>query len=221
MNKTRANNVSWVSHRVISLNVYDLHSSNEWLHSLGMGVYHSGIVILEPALGLVCEYSFSSKGVVKTRPRLPSFGKFRCNIVLGSVTGSALEVGRLIHKLSVTSFAEGKYDLISRNCNHFTDEVAFALLRIHIPDWINRMTYLGSAFVRPSGSTEFEVEPIVGSSTSKEERPPPSPWPAPRDDKSISIEEDFEAKQRKGQPSSAFCFCTAMNPLGTNPTTLT
>lgn len=35
------------------------------------------------------------------------------------------------------------YHLISKNCNHFTDEVCLRLTGKHIPGWVNRLAKLG------------------------------------------------------------------------------
>ncbi|KAE8670850.1 PPPDE thiol peptidase family protein [Hibiscus syriacus] len=36
------------------------------------------------------------------------------------------------------------YHLISKNCNHFTDDMALRLMGKSIPGWVNRMARLGS-----------------------------------------------------------------------------
>lgn len=43
-------------------------------------------------------------------------------------------------------YAGRTYSIITRNCNHFTDDLAKRLCSQGIPGWINRMAYVGKAF---------------------------------------------------------------------------
>ena len=36
------------------------------------------------------------------------------------------------------------YHLITKNCNHFTDEIAYRLTEKRIPGWVNRLARLGA-----------------------------------------------------------------------------
>ncbi len=131
----------------VFLNVYDLHDSNSALHSLGMGLYHTGVQIRDH------EYSFSDIGVSRTRARLPEFGSFREQIVMGVFHRGIGEINNIITAMASGPFAPTTYNLTSFNCNHFSDALCFALLEKNIPPWINRMAGIGSAIL-PAGTLE-------------------------------------------------------------------
>ena len=45
-----------------------------------------------------------------------------------------------------SEFDGDRYNLLSRNCNNFSDEFCVAVLNKRIPGWVNRMAYMGSWF---------------------------------------------------------------------------
>lgn len=65
----------------VFLNVYDLHPGNDYLYSVGLGAYHSGVEVYG------VEYSFGSGGgVFPGEPRNAPGAKFRESIRLGEVS---------------------------------------------------------------------------------------------------------------------------------------
>jgi hypothetical protein len=136
----------WNTSREILLNVYDLHESNDYLYSMGLGFYHTGIEIAINQETVGYEYSFSTLGISKTRPRLMAFGKLRTQIKLGTHTGNGVDIYAVINRLGDKEFGIGTYDVTKHNCNHFTDALAFALFGVHIPGWINRLAHIGAPF---------------------------------------------------------------------------
>ncbi|CAN0123103.1 unnamed protein product [Ascophyllum nodosum] len=127
------------STRQVLLNVYDLHQSNSWLQYIGVGIYHSGIEVDG------VEYTFSEVGIALHRPRnVAAEGcTFKTSEVLGNFTGSLPDLRRILNGLKQEAFAEGKYDLVRKNCNHFCDEFSFALVGKRIPSWVNRAAKIG------------------------------------------------------------------------------
>jgi hypothetical protein len=123
----------------VHLNIYDLHESNRYLHSVGGGFYHTGVEINN------YEYSFSNAGISRTRPRLPDFGQLREHLVMGIFSGSMSEVNQILEVLRNGDFREGAYNVTSRNCNHFSDAFMMLLLEVHIPVWVNRMANVASS----------------------------------------------------------------------------
>ena len=119
---------------VLSLNVYDL--SNGLAKQLSMsligrqidGVWHTGLV----AYGK--EYYFGS-GISRDLPGKTPFGVPVKTLELGRTTFSEAKVMEALKKLQPKYTAES-YDLFKNNCNHFTDEVARALLGRGIPEQI-------------------------------------------------------------------------------------
>jgi hypothetical protein len=123
----------------VHLNIYDLHESNRYLHSVGGGFYHTGVEINN------YEYSFSNAGISRTRPRLPDFGQLREHLVMGIFSGSMSEVNQILEVLRNGEFREGTYNVTSKNCNHFSDAFMMLLLEVHVPVWVNRMANVASS----------------------------------------------------------------------------
>jgi deubiquitinase DESI2 len=115
----------------------DLHDSNSWLNGVGLGVYHTGVEISG------FEYTFSNNGILKCTPlNAPPPARFRETIVLGIHSGSANEISQLIRELR-SVFAEGTYDLITKNCNTFSNEFCLRTIGVEIPKWVNRLAGIG------------------------------------------------------------------------------
>ena len=129
----------------VILNIYDLNKINYYLHSFGLGFYHTGIQVFDQ------EYSFASHessgtGVFECAPQ-NSFpeGTFRQSIELGVCTMSTKEIYSALDQLK-SEFSGKSYNLLLRNCNHFSNEVSLKLLGTRIPGYINRMASIGSVF---------------------------------------------------------------------------
>ncbi|CAN0585094.1 unnamed protein product, partial [Ectocarpus sp. 12 AP-2014] len=54
------------------------------------------------------------------------------------------DVRRILNGLKAEGFAEGEYDVVRNNCNHFCDEFASALIGKRIPPWVNRAATIGT-----------------------------------------------------------------------------
>lgn len=144
---------------MVILNVYEPAKSQSQMP--GFGVYHTGIEFAKQ------EYSFaggpdagSGTGVMSQVPRATPAGgdwKFMQAIELGSVTVEYKEFDRVLQELK-EAFPANTYDLIHRNCNHFTTAVA-KRLGVHgkYPSWINRAASWGSVFTAPPKN----LQPIV------------------------------------------------------------
>lgn len=124
----------------VVLNVYNLpdqQTTNARLQGIGLGLFHSGVQVCD------MEYSFSMSGVQRTRPLLPEFGTIRQQISLGSYTGTREQLADVIQTLSTQDFSRGSYDMLSRNCNDFSNALCQRLLNVSIPDWVNRAARIG------------------------------------------------------------------------------
>ena len=126
----------------VKLNVYDLDSpGNEFLSALGLGLYHTGVEVDGR------EYSYGAGyGIGDARPRSaaqnPGVARFRGSYVMGQAE-SLQALGRAVDELR-GRFPASAYDLVQRNCNHFTDALVFALCGRHTPGWVNRAATVGS-----------------------------------------------------------------------------
>ena len=129
----------------VFLNLYDLHQNNNYFHAFGMGVFHSGVEVNS------VEYSYGghpgeSTGVFSIRPRTAQEGPFREQILLGKTSFSSQEIDSIITELKA-KFRGCDYNVVSNNCNHFSDALAKKLLGGKgIPGYVNRAAKMGSFF---------------------------------------------------------------------------
>eukprot|EP00252_Welwitschia_mirabilis_P026158 TRINITY_DN8446_c0_g1_i4.p1 TRINITY_DN8446_c0_g1~~TRINITY_DN8446_c0_g1_i4.p1 ORF type:complete len:240 (+),score=21.47 TRINITY_DN8446_c0_g1_i4:319-1038(+) len=126
----------------VFLNVYDLTPLNNYLYWLGVGIHHSGIEVhgVEYAFGAhACE----SSGVFEVEPKsCPGF-VFRRSVLLGTTDLSPSEFRDFIDRVA-SSYHGTSYNLMEKNCNHFTDDISKQLTGKHIPGWVNRLARIGS-----------------------------------------------------------------------------
>lgn len=85
---------------------------------------------------------FPTSGVYEVEPRnCPGF-IYRCSISLGHINMPPSDF-RLFIEHMASEYHGDTYHLISKNCNHFTSDVAFRLTGKTIPGWVNRLARLG------------------------------------------------------------------------------
>ncbi|PKU67069.1 deSI-like protein At4g17486 [Dendrobium catenatum] len=126
----------------VILNVYDLTPLNNYLYWCGLGIFHSGIEVhgLEYGFGA---HDFPTSGVFEVEPRnCPGF-VYRCSLLLGYINMPPLEFRTFMESMSAEYYGD-TYHLISKNCNHFTEDLCLRLTRQQIPGWINRLARLGA-----------------------------------------------------------------------------
>lgn len=144
---------------MLFLNVYDLTPANNYLYWFGLGFYHSGIEVhgLEYAFGADVE---PTSGVFEVEPRSCPDYVFRRSILLGSTDMSRSEVCSFMDLIS-DQYRGNSYDLIYKNCNHFTNEICHCLTGKHIPGWVNRLARVGSFIdsLLPGNATSFRPFP--------------------------------------------------------------
>jgi len=120
----------------ILLNVYDLHEANGFLQHIGIGLYHTGVEIAGK------EYFFTPNGVFSSRPKYAPGSTFKKSISFGFLKGNYNNLNIIMSKVK-EQFPPGSYDLLEKNCNHFTDALCRALTGKGIPSWINRAASVG------------------------------------------------------------------------------
>lgn len=87
-------------------------------------------------------HEFPTSGVFEVEPRsCPGF-TFRQSIFLGTTDMSISEFRCFIEALA-SKYRGDTYHLITKNCNHFTDEVCQQLTGKPIPAWVNRLARVG------------------------------------------------------------------------------
>ncbi|KAJ7956646.1 DeSI-like protein [Quillaja saponaria] len=126
----------------VLLNVYDLTPINNYLYWFGFGIFHSGIEVHGKEYGFGA-HDFPASGVFEVEPRsCPGF-IYRCSISLGQIDLPPSEFRTFIENVA-SEYHGDTYHLISKNCNHFTDDMSSRLTGKHIPGWVNRLASLGA-----------------------------------------------------------------------------
>ena len=69
--------------------------------------------------------------------------RFRETIDLGVYNGTSKEFNQIIDDLRLI-FLGNSYNIVTRNCNHFSDAFVKRLINRPIPAYINRLAYFGS-----------------------------------------------------------------------------
>lgn len=107
--------------------------ANQLLRPLGTGAFHAGVEVYGQ------EYSFGyceeESGIFCCDPTECEEHKYRETIQMGETSMSPDEVGYLIDDLSA-SWLGNSYDLLRRNCCHFSDGLCVALGVGHLPGWV-------------------------------------------------------------------------------------
>ncbi|KAG5049390.1 hypothetical protein JHK85_010493 [Glycine max] len=124
----------------VVLNVYDLTPLNNYLYWFGFGIFHSGIEVHGKEYGFGA-HDFPASGVFEVEPRkCPGF-VYRCSVTLGQVNMHPSEFRTFIEGIA-NEYHGDTYHLISKNCNHFTDDMSHRLSGKRIPGWVNRLAKL-------------------------------------------------------------------------------
>ncbi|OAA57909.1 DUF862 domain containing protein [Niveomyces insectorum RCEF 264] len=132
----------------VIINVYDLLAPGRWSNlfwHLGTSLLHSGVVINGR------EYAYGGHdrqgvtGVYWTKPRSePPGGTFRCEILHGFTLATPAEIDAIIRSTS-EEFLGPSYNLLTKNCNHFTAFLCLKLTGRPGPSWLNRAATIGVA----------------------------------------------------------------------------
>ncbi|TYH36225.1 hypothetical protein E1A91_D13G239100v1 [Gossypium mustelinum] len=126
------------------LNIYDLTPMNNYSYWIGFGIFHSGIEVRGKEYGFGA-HDFSISGVFEVEPKCCPGFSYRCSISLGRINMSSSDFRAFIENLA-SDYHGNTYHLISKNCNHFSDDIVYKLTGKHIPRWVNRLARLGSLF---------------------------------------------------------------------------
>ncbi|CAN4081478.1 unnamed protein product [Withania somnifera] len=144
----------------VYLSVYDLTPINGYAYWLGLGVYHSGVIVhgVEYAFGA---HEHPTTGIFEVEPKqCPGF-TFRKSILIGRTDLGPKEVRAFMEKLA-EEYSGNSYNLITKNCNHFCGDVCVRLTGKPIPRWVNRLARLGFLCncVLPASLNETKVRHI-------------------------------------------------------------
>ncbi|KAK4535970.1 hypothetical protein CDCA_CDCA06G1995 [Cyanidium caldarium] len=131
----------------VLVNIYDLadlESVNRHLFRVGLGVYHSGVVLGRREYG----YGFKpgpGTGVFYVVPGCAPNAVLRQTLDCGPVEVSAGEARLRLRRLC-GEFRGDAYHLLDRNCNTFTAAVVWELTGRELPAWVNRTARFAGVF---------------------------------------------------------------------------
>ncbi|KAI0841129.1 DUF862-domain-containing protein [Hypoxylon sp. FL0890] len=137
-----------LSRTEVVINVYDLLppgrlSSVLW--TVGASLLHSGVVINGKEYAYGGHDQRGVTGVYWTRPKTePPGGTFRTEILHGFTFATQAEIDSIIRHAS-DEFQGTAYNLLTKNCNHFTSYLCQKLTGRPGPGWLNRAASIGVA----------------------------------------------------------------------------
>jgi hypothetical protein len=126
----------------VILNVYDLSEFNSWIYWFGAGgVYHSGVEVHDEEFAFG-GHEYDMSGIFVTGPRdAPGPVLYRESVILGETYMSKEEVHAEVAKMG-KEYKGNLYHLLQRNCNHFSEDLAYRLCQGRPPSWVNRLAGL-------------------------------------------------------------------------------
>ncbi|KAG5503406.1 hypothetical protein JKF63_05544 [Porcisia hertigi] len=133
----------------VILNVYSLLESNKKLSKMGMGVFHTGVVVygIEWGYGEVVENPNAS-GLFCVHPGQAAGTLYR-TIRLGYTTRSPMQVDTILHRLE-NEWRSCEYHILHHNCNHFSQAFCDLLStteKLQVPAWCNRAARVGDRVI--------------------------------------------------------------------------
>ncbi|KAB5530549.1 PPPDE putative peptidase domain-containing protein [Coniochaeta sp. 2T2.1] len=133
----------------ILINVYDLLPPGRLSSALwfcGTSLLHSGVVINDKEYAYGGHDRAGVTGVYWTKPKTqPPGGTFKCEILHGFTLASPAEIDTIFKQVS-EEFQGTTYNLLTKNCNHFTAYLCQRLTGRPGPGWLNRAANIGVAF---------------------------------------------------------------------------
>lgn len=140
----------------------------------GFGIYHTGLEIYgtEYAFGGSPDAPKDYSGIQPQSPRQAPPGtpwKYSQSITIGETELTQSELRSVISDIE-REYKAVTYDLMQKNCNHFTADLSKRITRggKTIPAWVNRAASVGSMFKGGQGGGQGEKQ-------SQEESPAPKP----------------------------------------------
>ncbi|XP_059629178.1 deSI-like protein At4g17486 [Cornus florida] len=119
------------------------------------GIFHSAVQVYGDE-----EWSFGfcdqGTGVFSCPSGKNPMYTYRECIILGRTNCSIFKVNQILRELS-REWPGNSYDLLSKNCNHFCDELCESLGVPKLPGWVNRFAHAGDAAVEIAGNTAYRL----------------------------------------------------------------
>ncbi|KAM7536360.1 hypothetical protein Aperf_G00000080953 [Anoplocephala perfoliata] len=156
----------------VIVNVYDMSWLNEYIGNIGLGVYHTGVVVYEREY-CYGGHQFGGSGIFEMAPQDtenlgPNYA-FKTSIIVGCTDFSYHDVCTILNTMEQT-FRGDQYHLLRNNCNHFSNSFIEILCGATLPKWINRLASVSTKlpfieksipkeWLTPLQQTEEEVTP--------------------------------------------------------------
>lgn len=142
----------------VTLNVYSLIEKNARLAKIGMGVYHSGVVVygIEWSYGEVLDNPDES-GLFCVHPGQAA-GHLYKTIKVGHTTKSPAQVDTILHRLE-NEWRSSDYHILHNNCNNFSQSFLTMLStieKLEVPGWCNRAARVGDRLVPRRLATKIQ-----------------------------------------------------------------
>jgi len=132
----------------VVINVYDLLPPGRlasMLWTVGASLLHSAVVINGKEYAYGGHDKRGMTGVYWTKPRTePPGGTFKCEILHGFTLHPQPQIEAIIKEAS-EAFQGTSYNLLNKNCNHFTQYLCEKLTGRTGPGWLNRAASIGVA----------------------------------------------------------------------------
>lgn len=120
------------------------------------GIFHSAVQVYgndEWSFG----YCEQGSGVFSCPSGQNPMYTYREKLVLGKTNLTIFKVNQILRELS-REWPGSSYDLLSKNCNHFCDELCDKLGVPKLPGWVNRFANAGDTAVEIAGNTAFRLK---------------------------------------------------------------
>lgn len=152
----------------VTLHVYDLGESRALagLNSRALGAFHVAVEVY----GYEWSYGWNDDGetgVFACEPKQCEMHTYRESISMGTTTLSREQVNTLLDKLEPAWLGE-HYDMVARNCCHFSREFSIGLGVGEIPRWLYRLADAGAAVEGGLKAIRAKLASRVGSGASDE-----------------------------------------------------
>merc|ERR1719491_742735 len=99
------------------------------------GIWHTGVVVTWPEKR--SEFWFGG-ALFESEPGTTPFGQPLKKIPLGHTYKIRNEVWHMVARQFASEFTKESYDVLTHNCNHFSDKLAMFLLNDHVPDEVRK-----------------------------------------------------------------------------------
>ncbi|TGZ74620.1 hypothetical protein CRM22_000835 [Opisthorchis felineus] len=130
----------------VAVNVYDMLWLNVYINNLGIGVYHTGVVVygIEYCYG---GHPLSYSGIFAMAPQdVETLGpnySYKSTIEVGHTDFTETDIALILEDMG-PQYRGDQYHLLRRNCNHFSDAFIQILCGASLPKWINRLASVGA-----------------------------------------------------------------------------